>query len=566
MKRLFAVVGVVLLFPALAMASALASLDRTQIAAGTSVQLTISRDGGDGEPDVAPLQRDFEILGRSESSSYSFINGHGSSSKRWVLTLMPQHSGTLTIPAIVLGKQRTQPLTLTVTTAGAVPPANANPPGQGSSQSQAGQQGNVYVQAEAAPNDPKVQQQVIYTVRLYRAINLSQAQLSEPKVEHAVVVALGKDRNFEQVVGGHRYLVTERKYAIYPQQRGSLTIAPVRFDGRALSAGSMFDPFNQFGRAVRKFSNAVTLDVGGVAPIWPGGAWLPARQVTLSQTLSPGSYKAGEPITRTVELHADGLTSAQLSPILDGVLPDGLKRYPDQPLTNDGKSAAGVRGMRREKVAIIPLHGGNFMLPGVEVTWWNVATGTVETASIPAQLIKVVAAAGAPAVAVKSAPAAPAVAPSTITVDENGYQWLWQGVSLVLLLLWLVTLGLWWRARRTAMGCSSPLPEVLTERARADWVAQVRAACSAEDAAACDKVLRQWQRSLSSHQRRLIVVSGLHDAIAELQNYLYGSGKIWHTSSLLVAFDAANRLLDAHAQKDKNGLGNKVLPPLYPSA
>ncbi|MDQ6950440.1 MAG: BatD family protein [Mariprofundales bacterium] len=573
MKRIFLFFAVFMVLPVSAMATVLASLDRTQVEAGNSVQLTISRDSGDGDPNLAPLKRDFEIMGRSESSSYRFVNGHASSSKEWILTLMPKHSGRLTIPALKVGAQQTQPFNLMVRAAGTPPPMTPNSgsgaPGQGGSSSamasQNTQRGNVFVQASAVPTHPKVQQQVIYTVRLYRAISLSHAQLSEPKIDHAVVVALGKDRNFEQVVNGRRYLVTERKYALYPQQRGQLMIKPLRFDGRALSTGSVFDPFNQMGRMVRKFSNPVTLQVDGVPATWPGGEWLPASRVTLSQTLSPGRHTAGEPITRTVELHADGLTSSQLAPVLNGVLPDGLKRYPDQPLTNDTKSDAGVGGMRREKVAIIPLHGGNFMLPGVDVPWWNVVTGKVEHATLPPQLIKVVAAPGSTA---SSAPSLTHlippldVVPKAATVRLAGaahHAYLWPIISLIILILWIITLVLWWSQRRGLNATPSPQKPATLMLSADTWAAKLRSSCRANDAPACAEAIRQWRRCIPA---TATISTELEEAITELQNDLYGSGHHWDPTRLLAAFESACQ------QMGQNGVEKSAdtmpLAPLYP--
>jgi len=554
-----------MLLPASAMAGVLASLDRNQVEEGSSVQLTISREGGDGEPVVAPLKRDFEILGRSASSSYRFINGHASSSKQWVFSLMPKRSGSLTIPALQVGNAHSQPLSSTVLAAGSSLPSSHQPQGQGANATSQSPtpRGNLFVYATVTPRNAKVQQQIILTVRLYRAINLAQAQLSEPKVAHAVVVALGKDRNSEQVVNGRRYLVTERKYAIFPQQRGRLTIPAIRFEGRTMSAGSMFDPFNQFGRVVRKFSQPISLDIAGIPASWHGSPWLPARKVSLHQTLSTGTHKAGEPITRTVEIRADGLTSAQIPPVLDGVLPDGLKRYPDQPLTNDAKSDSGVQGMRREKVAIIPIHGGNFMLPGVDVPWWNSATGRVEHATLPPQLIKVV---GAPAVAPSTpqtaAPAMPSTQPSaaaTATKVESGW---WPLVSGVLLLLWLTTLLLWWQARQRAgsriVATSEPSGD--GERSlqlRHSWAQKVRKACESEDAVACVEALRQWQRQLPDNAD---IPSELHGYIEELQSLVYGSGNAWQPLALLACFDAVNHQWDGEQRAARH---ETELPPLY---
>ena len=43
----------------------------------------------DGEPDFAPLNQDFELLGTGQSSQFSMINGNVTSSKTFTLTVSP---------------------------------------------------------------------------------------------------------------------------------------------------------------------------------------------------------------------------------------------------------------------------------------------------------------------------------------------------------------------------------------------------------------------------------------------------------------------------------------------
>ncbi|MDQ6964986.1 MAG: BatD family protein [Mariprofundales bacterium] len=522
----FAMVSVALcwlFFGGVAHAAVLASLDRTTVEEGGAVQLTLSVEGGDGEPDIAPLLHDFEILSRSQSSQFSFMNGHGSSKKSWVFTLMPRHSGVITIPAITVGSGRSTPLSLRVLAAGSAP--------QSLGSAAAKQDRNIFVEASISPKKGWVQQQFIYTVRLFRAVNLSQAQMSDPKVEHAVVVRLGKDRNYESVRSGRRFVVTERRYAIFPQRRGRMTIAPLRFDGQMVGGGSLFDPFNSFGQVVRRLSNRVQIEVEGTPASWRGGGWLPASALHLSQTLSAEPYRVGEPITRTIELRADGLTAAQLPPILNGVLPADLKRYPDQPQSSDSSSGAGVVGVRREKVALIPLHGGNFILPGIDVYWWSVATGKIEVASVAPRTIHVE---GAPAASSSSSSAASNApqhsdsgvpsAPSTMVKQGGGEELIWwQGAVVLLLLLWLGTLALWWRACRTGRGGGVEVaPDIDSDQQLRQ---QIESACCAEDGARAAQLLSQWlqqlrQRGVDVEQR----FPQLMQTIDDIYRQRYGGG------------------------------------------
>lgn len=98
-----------------------ATVDRTRIESDETFVLTLTTDKTKmfSSPDIQPLEQDFVILGRNQSSQTSIINGQSSSSTRWNYTLAPRREGTLTIPAIRLGKEVSQPISIEVFPSGA---------------------------------------------------------------------------------------------------------------------------------------------------------------------------------------------------------------------------------------------------------------------------------------------------------------------------------------------------------------------------------------------------------------------------------------------------------------
>ncbi|MDX8382710.1 MAG: BatD family protein, partial [Ghiorsea sp.] len=215
-----------LVLPQSLLAGAIATLDRGIASFGESVQLTIKVEGESADdPDLSLLKHDFDILSQSQSSNYTLINGSFNRSQQWAIHLMPKREGTLAIPAIVLGKLRTNPLSLQVL------PANAG---------NAAVSKDIFLEVTSSASDMYVQEQVLLHVKLYRAVNLSQAQLSEPSMPHTVVKKLGEDKNYEVVREQRRFVVTERTYAVFPQQSGTLHIPALQFDGQIASGRGMF--------------------------------------------------------------------------------------------------------------------------------------------------------------------------------------------------------------------------------------------------------------------------------------------------------------------------------------
>lgn len=93
-----------------------ARLDDSVIRLGESVRLILVADAQfENGPDLSPLQRDFQITGRSSARQITEINGQRQEHHELRLVLAPLRAGHLEIPAIAFGEVKTHPLTLAVT-------------------------------------------------------------------------------------------------------------------------------------------------------------------------------------------------------------------------------------------------------------------------------------------------------------------------------------------------------------------------------------------------------------------------------------------------------------------
>ncbi len=583
MNKLMRAAGLVIVMlcawgPLPAWAALQAYVDRNPVAEDESFTLTLeSSSDVDSSPDLSPLRRDFDVEGQSKSSSLSIINGSVSRKTQWQISLMAKHSGQLQIPAISVGSEQTQALTVTVTPASQ---AQAAPGG-----------GDLFLEVKVSPRSAYVQQQVIYTVRLYRAVNLANGStLSEPTLPggDAVVEKLGKDKDFETLRNGMRYEVIERSYAIYPQKSGSLDIAPLVFDGDIVQNGGGgglfgFDPFNQSTRHKRLRSQAEHIDVKPIPAAFHGSQWLPARSLELDENWSPDppKFTVGQAATRTIAVMADGLTASQL-PALDGGAISGLKQYPDQPTLKDTQDSAGVTGLRTEKVAYIPTQAGSVTLPAIKIAWWNTTTDKMEVTSLPARTFTVLpAAAGSnatpPPVPKVNTPAPVQQPPPAVTTPASPPQSLppphtvsgsWPWIALALGFGWLTTvLVWWWRARR-----HRAVPAVATKSAEQDSLRhlekELQASCLANDAARTKGAMLAWARrrwsehppiSLTAVARRC--PGPLSAALIELDGALYAqTAAAWQGQGLWQQF-VAHKAEREHKDKDQD----VDLEPLYRS-
>jgi hypothetical protein len=367
--------------------------DRNPVNENESFQIVFSADDDvDGEPDFSPLSKDFDILNQSHSSQASWVNGSFTKMVKWVVDVMPKRSGILEIPAIRFGRDQSRTTKILVKKVD-------------STEGELHSGEDLFLVVEVSASNPYVQQQVIYTMRLYRKVSLAQASLTEPTLDDAVIERLGEDKDFNTLFQGENYSVTERKYAIFPQKSGIMTIKPL-----SLTASVVVDTQRRFGgffsrpvtRTRRVVSDAIELNVKPIPKGFTGKHWLPVEQLYLKDQWSRDNLqvKVGEPLTRTLTLLAKGATVGQLPHLLSDDKPiksdlgDELKIYPDQPVLKDRPEENSMLAFREEKVALIPSQAGTYQLPAIEITWWNVKKDQMEIEKIPAKTIQAIAATG----------------------------------------------------------------------------------------------------------------------------------------------------------------------------
>ena len=500
-----------------------ASVDRNRLSMDETLTLSLTADSMlfSDEPEVAALENDFHILNRQQSSRTNIINGSISSSRQWDLTLAPKREGEITIPAIRMGDKSTRPLTITVTRAP-----------QGTANRSSDQQ--VWLEADITPRRAYVQQQLEYTVRLFSSVNFLDASLEQPEIDHALVESLGENR-YRQRVDGRVYQVIERRYAVFPQRSGSLSIPALTLQARVESyRPSLLDP----GRLVIKRSPPMEIQVQAPPASFDGALWLPAKNIELFEEWSddPEQLQAGQSITRRVDIRAEGLMAAQLPKLPPLNLP-GIKLYPDQPGLQNTTDESGLIGLRSESTAMIPTQPGDYTLPELRIAWWNTETNQPEVAVLPARTLRIAAAPGqiqdeATQPSIVAAPPtadnAAEIAPRIPAATSAQLFWLY-GIIGALLLSNLVCLGLLIRQRRKSHQPEPPTPgqQGSGAREKAAYNALKKVVSQRADVATLRQALSDWgdawQPGCGQLPRLAIQAKALAPYIEQLNRALYGN-------------------------------------------
>lgn len=563
----------------------LAYVDRNEISMGQTVTLTIRVDAalGNVRPQIGGLSQDFEQVGGiSTRSNYTSVNGNVQSWTEYTIRLRPRRTGTLEIPSFRVDSEVTTPITITVSD---TPQDDGN------------EGDEIFLSSSISKDEIYVQEELIYTIRIYYSVGFDQgAQLSTPEVGDAVLQQLGRDENFQEVVGGIGYNVTERRYVIYPQSSGELTIPPVYFSATVGRRG-----FNRFtpNRSVREINLASEQHSVTVKPRpanFPGQTWLPSSELSLEETWSSQdrTISVGDAITRNIEITAHGLSSSLL-PGMDYEPVPGLRFYPDQPVREDSADRDGVIGIRREGTAIVASRPGEYELPELRLPWWNTTTDSLEVAVLPARMITVLPATGSdgepvgdPGISgVPETSGQPGRGMDVQTDAGASPNVLWIGASIAFATAWLLTLVLWLNSRRQlayaeTMGVAAALKPLTPQAARkqkqqterkevpeaATALRVLKTACDSGRHADIRKALLKWGQA-GFQTTAIQTLSQLADRIgdkdfstqcARLDAAIYGGEA--------QGFDA-KALYAMVAKLHKNGVNNTSsqdkysLPPLY---
>ena len=530
-------------------------LDRDTLEVGETVTLNVEAKGAiTAQPDFSALRQDFDLLGTQSSQQIGIVNGQRSSSTLWAIALQPRRSGRLTIAPIALGDAKTQPIELEVRAASA------------RSQQQPGD--DVFLEVAATPLDPYVQQQVRYTVKLYYAFDLTNGNLAEPSADGLAVQRLGQDKTYFATLGGRRYHVVERHYALTPERSGEITVSALAFRGSALDASDPTGFFSR-GRSVAARSEDIRLDVRAQPAAWTGGAWLPAASLLLKDEGElPTELHVGDPVTRTVRLQAQGLAFEQL-PELELKAPEGADIYPDKADTRTRDDGEWLYGERVRKFAFVPQRPGTLVLPGMRVQWWDTTNDRMQTSELPAHEIRVLPALGTPAAAPGAKPA-PADA-----VRSEGYAPLaeaapgpdWRMLAAIGFGMWLLTLAAWALHARRARHPDATRAATIAPRASGSAQrAAFLGACALGDLAGSERALVAWARAERPEVRNTGALAAAlddpaqRDALAALQRVRYAAAPAQGLGSQL-----ADAFRAGFAWKPSvSAVRASPLPELYP--
>ena len=409
-------------------------VNKNPVVVGNMFQLHIEAKNVDDaeEPDLSSIQG-LQVLNRSVQNQTSIMGTSVSRTVSWTYILIAPSAGNYLIPALQVGNEQTSPISLEAIV------STLNP-----------QQKLVRLEVDVTPKKVYPQQQVLVRLRISRGDQLENESITPFELAGAQVEKLSQ-RSHQTVKNGKKQEITEIVYAVLPEKSGTIVIPQVRYHGEVMQGGitqrNFGNLFQKRGRRIFSTSEQQTVEVKPM-PSGFKGWWLPADKLVIEEMWQPDPplFRVGEPVTRTVAIFANGAFGNQI-PEISFVYPAAIKGYADQPVIETEKTSEGLKGMRKEKWALIPNQAGKIKLPGISVSWWDVSRDELRTAVIPSKIINVLPVPGSqPQNTALETPVPQknktetAVLQEPVRAEES---FPWKNAAIGFALLWGLTMLLW---------------------------------------------------------------------------------------------------------------------------
>ena len=393
-----------------------------QVIVGRPFQLTFSVN--ERSRDLrAPEFTDFDVLAgpyTSTSSSTSFVNGHRTSSftQTYTYTLMAQRAGTFTIgPATIkvdgeniqsngvriqVLPEDEQPSSQAGSSGSSGTPTTAGTAGNTSSSGSSAQASseNLFVRTIASKTRVHEQEALLITYKLYFA-NVDVAQLTNntklPEFTGFLKQELDQGEiqtQLEHYNGRNYQTAVLYRTVLYPQHSGDIQIDPARFEAvirvqTQQRARSIFDDFFATYTNVTKMLTApgMTIHVSALPGGKPAGFSGGVGKFTLTPSISQTELQANEAVTIKLDIAGSGNMKLLKTPSIDW--PEGFEPY-DPKVTNNFKtSASGVSGTKSIEYLAIPRSAGEYTIPPVSFSYFDIEDKTYRTLSTPEYTIHV---------------------------------------------------------------------------------------------------------------------------------------------------------------------------------
>lgn len=382
------------------------------VVSGDQVRLVFTVNSQDIKDFRAPSIKGFDVLmgpSRSQQSSIQIINGKRTSNSSTAFTyiLLAGSPGTYTIPAASVEVNGEKVFSNAISIK--VLPQDQNSGNSGnngggsasSSRSQAAgsriSANDLFITATASKTTVHEQEAILLTYKVYTVVNLRQLYGKMPDLKgfHTQEVELPQQKTFtlEHYKGRNYNTTVWSQYVLFPQQTGKLEIPSITFDGVVAQQTVSDDPFDAFfnGGGYVEVKKKITTPrvVINVQPLpaKPAGFSGAVGEFKLTSSINATDVKTNDAVT--IKLTLSGTGNMKLIGTPEVKFPQDFEIY-DPKVTDDYKlTNSGLTGTKTFEYLAIPRHAGNFTIPAVEFTYFDLKSNSYKTLKAEAYNLKV---------------------------------------------------------------------------------------------------------------------------------------------------------------------------------
>ena len=382
------------------------------VVSGDQVRLVFTVNSQDIKDFRAPSIKGFDVLmgpSRSQQSSIQIINGKRTSNSSTAFTyiLLAGNPGTYTIPAASVEvngeKVFSNAISIKVLPQDQTSGNSGNNGGASASSSRSQAAGSrisandLFITATASKTTVHEQEAILLTYKVYTVVNLRQLYGKMPDLKgfHTQEVELPQQKTFtlEHYKGRNYNTTVWSQYVLFPQQTGKLEIPSITFDGVVAQQTISEDPFDAFfnGGGYVEVKKKITTPkvVINVQPLpaKPAGFSGAVGEFKLASSINATDVKTNDAVT--IKLTLSGTGNMKLIGTPEVKFPQDFEIY-DPKVTDDYKlTNSGLTGTKTFEYLAIPRHAGNFTIPAIEFTYFDLKSNSYKTLKTEAYNLKV---------------------------------------------------------------------------------------------------------------------------------------------------------------------------------
>ena len=382
------------------------------VVSGDQVRLVFTVNSQDIKDFRAPSIKGFDVLmgpSRSQQSSIQIINGKRTSNSSTAFTyiLLAGNPGTYTIPAASVEvngeKVFSNAISIKVLPQDQTSGNSGNNGGGSASSSRSQAAGSrisandLFITATASKTTVHEQEAILLTYKVYTVVNLRQLYGKMPDLKgfHTQEVELPQQKTFtlEHYKGRNYNTTVWSQYVLFPQQTGKLEIPSITFDGVVAQQTISDDPFDAFfngGGYVevkKKITTPKVVINVQLLPAKPAGFSGAVGEFKLASSINATDVKTNDAVT--IKLTLSGTGNMKLIGTPEVKFPQDFEIY-DPKVTDDYKlTNSGLTGTKTFEYLAIPRHAGNFTIPAIEFTYFDLKSNSYKTLKTEAYNLKV---------------------------------------------------------------------------------------------------------------------------------------------------------------------------------